>query len=37
MSYSEAAKVMGISFNEFKNLLQRARRTLEERLNRLNL
>jgi RNA polymerase sigma factor (sigma-70 family) len=37
MSYSEAAEVMGISFNEFSNLLQKARRTLKERLKRLNL
>ena len=37
MSYSEAAKVMGRTLLQFKNLLSRARRTLEERLNRLNL
>jgi RNA polymerase sigma factor (sigma-70 family) len=37
MSYSEAAEVMGRTLLQFKNLLSKARRTLEERLNRLNL
>ena len=37
MSYIEAAEVMGKKLNEFSNLLQKARRTLKERLKRLNL